>query len=398
MSATRIAASVLLGLGLCVGCSTEHATGDGSRGAARQAESTVPKARITKLRLEGDPFLHRTGHQVAAVRGDLYVERGVADDIATQTNTFRDDLFRMDPKTHDRIVATELRERGGADRPPPLAQPCMVADDARGGALLSFGGAHYVFEGDPAFFGSLEVYGTLWRYDVPEQRWRAIEPAGARPRPRAGCNAVLHDGAMYMFGGLSRFLALNDELWRFDLASETWTQLTPSGPVPEPRFIGATAIDHERGEMYLFSGHRLTATGFESIGDFWVYDIASNAFRALPPLPGPTRDEGTLSLLRAPGGKRYLVWADGHTEAPVLCTGFIEQNTALAEIWAFDPDTSSWQQLDVEGDAPRLEFVRSATVGNAAYLIGGWYDVPAPATICRQVWNEDVYELTLIEP
>jgi hypothetical protein len=30
-------------------------------------------------------------------------------------------------------------------------------------------------------------------------------------------------------------------------------------------------------------------------------------------------------------------------------------------------------------------------------MIGGWYDVPDPARICRQVWNETVYTVSLVD-
>lgn len=393
------AGAVLCCVGLVAGCSgvIDDRGEDGAKGTQASAHHVgVLKAKVDTMHLRGDPFLHRTGHQVVAIKDDLFVLRGVEDDIATQTNTFRNDLFRLDPKHGERVRMRELRERGDAI-PPATAFHCAVSDDRRDGSLLSFGGAHFIFQGDPGFFRSLAVFDTLWRYRISNKRWEAIQPAGTKPAARAGCNAELHDGSMYVFGGLNRFLQLNNELWRFDTATETWTQLTPVGPIPEPRFIGATAVDHETGKIYLYNGHRATPTGFQSIGDFWVYDIATNAFRQLPPVPAPARDEGTLTILHAPGGKKYLVHTAGHTVSPVLCTGFTENTTALDEIWAFDPDTETWQQLDVVGDAPRLHFVRGATVRNEHYLVGGWADVPDPVNICRQEWNENVYRIRLVK-
>jgi N-acetylneuraminic acid mutarotase len=389
---------LLCGAAVAAGCSIDTATGDDvdgdDRGVQTAAHHTqVLKAKVEKLQLKGDPFLHRTGHQVAAVKNDLFIFRGVEDDIATAKNTFRDDLFRLDPKHGERARMKEMRERGDVI-PPETGFHCMVSDSRR--SLFSFGGAHYLFQGDPAFFQSFVVYDTLWKYDVSDKHWQAIQPLGTKPAPRAGCNAEFHDGSMYVFGGLNRFFALNNELWRFDTNTTSWTQLTPTGPVPEARFIGATTTDHDTGRIYLFNGHRSTPTGFQTIGDFWVYDVATNAFRALPSIPAPARDEGTLSLLRAPGGKKYLIHTAGHTATPVLCTGFIERTTAINEVWAFDLEAETWQQLQVEGDAPRLEFVRGATIDNEHYLVGGYSDVPDPVNICRQQWNEDVYRLSLV--
>jgi N-acetylneuraminic acid mutarotase len=330
------------------------------------------------------------------VRDKLYVARGVEDDIPTQTNTFRNDVFRLDPHEGARAKLKTLHERGDAQLG-ETAYHCMVADPSRDGSLLVFGGAHFVYQGSPDFFRSLTVSDTLWRYRISNGEWTAIQPTGPKPAARAGCNAEFYRGSMYVFGGLNRFLRLNNELWRFDTETETWTQLTPSGPVPDPRFIGATALDEDQGKIYLYNGHKETPFGFETIGDFWVYDVATNSFRQLPSDPTPPRDEGTLSLLRTPHGKKYLVYTFGHTEAPVRCVGFTETTTATNEVWAFDPEAETWQKLDVEGDTPRLEFVRGAKIDNKQYLVGGYYDEPDPTNICRQVWNEGVYEVTLLD-
>lgn len=396
----RVSAIVLAIVGVgSVACSAAREQGEGPTGErASRVTAAFPKARVVTVDVKGDGLPHRTGHQVVAVHDDLYVARGVADDIATQTNTFYRDLYRFQPKHHDRGKFHELPERGAAT-PPAMAVACMVGDESGTGSLLSFGGAHYLFELDPGFFASLVVYDTLWEYRIATGRWSAVTPgSGPRPAARAGCNAEIHDGAMYMFGGLNRFLQLNNELWRFDLGSRTWTQLPPNGPVPPPRFIGATAVDHETGKIYLYNGHKETAAGFETIGDFWVYDVASNAWRQIETSPSPPRDEGTLSLLHDPSGKKYLVYTAGHTETDVRCVGFPEMNTATNEIWGFDIEAEIWKKLDVVGEAPRLEFCRGATVGDTHYVMGGWTDVPDPDLVCKQVWNENVYEVSLVAP
>lgn len=396
MRSMMVSAWMVFASSTAVGCSSGGAADEQVGEAASAHHAAAPKVRIKAVHAKGDPFLHRSGHQVVAVRDKLFVSRGLEDDIATQTNTFRNDVFRLDPHPNGDATLKALHERGD-ERLGETAYHCMVGDSRHAGSLLSFGGAHFVYQGSPDFFRSLTVSDTLWRYRVSDGRWTAIQPSGPKPAARAGCNAEFYRGSMYMFGGLNRFLRLNNELWRFDTETETWTHLTPSGPVPPPRFIGATVVDEDEGKIYLYNGHKATPSGFQTIGDFWVYDVQNNSFRQLPSDPNPPRDEGTLSILRAPSGKKYLVYTGGHTASPALCVGFTEMTTATNEVWAFDPDAESWQKLEVVGDAPRLEFVRGATIDNKHYLVGGWFDVPDPTNICRQVWNEDIYEVSLLD-
>jgi hypothetical protein len=395
--------ALLGGLPLALaGCGfTSNTSGEAPAERVEQAASALgrsctPAAKVEQVRIGGDTFLHRTGHAVARLKDDVYVARGVDDDIDTQSNTFRDDLFRLDPRPGDRGTFDRLSEQGAAI-PGPMAYPCMVGDDEGSGTLLLFGGAHYVFELDPNFVSSFEPFDTLWQYRPSGGRWTALAPQGPRPGARNGCNAEFFGHAMYVFGGLGPSLQTNNELWRYDTRAETWTLLPAPGPVPPPRFIGASTLDREEGKIYVYNGLHATAEGFSPIGDFWVYEIATNAWRQLANTPTPPRAKGALSVLRGPCGKKYLVYTGGNIDTTVRCAGFDEDTTATNEIWAFDTEAETWQKLDTVGSAPRLEFVQGVTVRDRQILVGGWFDVPDPAKICRQVWNESVYQVTLVE-
>jgi N-acetylneuraminic acid mutarotase len=272
----------------------------------------------------------------------------------------------------------------------------MISDE-RDDSLLLFGGAHYVFELNPGFFQSFTPNNDLWRYEVHSGFWTKLAPLGPLPTPRNGCNAVRLRDSMYMFGGLGRFLNTDNELWRYDIAGNTWEELTPEGSLPPPRFIAATAIDEETGKFYLYNGLQATPQGFGQIGDFWQYDIEENRWRQIPATPTPPRNKGVFSELRGPCGKRYLVYSTGNIDTNVHCTGFDENTTAIDEIWAFDLEAETWQKLETVGPAPRLNFAQGSTLDNKQYLTGGWYDVPDPVRVCRQVWNETVYAVSLVD-
>jgi hypothetical protein len=350
----------------------------------------VLEAHFEAINPEGDVLTHRSGHSVVAVKNKLYVVRGVTDDFETQTNTFPEDVLSFNPRS-ERLRT--LRERG--DEPGGLSYSCAAGDSAGGGALYLFGGASYVFELRPDFFPSLVVSDALYRFDVPRQRWTLLEPEGARPTARSGCTAELFGGAMYMFGGISRFFEVNDELWKFQPESETWLQLEPEGPVPPARYKPTVALDRAAGKIYYYGGLAFGAAGFARLEDFWVYDIASNSFRELPSGIDPERDQGSMTVLSAPDGKRYVVHVGGDLPTTVACTGFPQLAEATAEVWAFDIDEETWSLLPVDGPAPRIEYHAGATVKNRFYFAGGWAEEPDPERTCRQVWNERIFELSL---
>lgn len=379
------AASAVLG---CGGIADDAAIELDSRGASLLGGTL--EARFEAIEPTGDVLTHRSGHSVVAVKQKLYVVRGVTDDFETQTNTFPEDVLRFNPRTEK---TRALRERGEA--PGGLSYSCAAGSNAQGGSLYLFGGANYVFELRPDFFSSLVVSDALYRFDIPRQRWTLLEPDGARPTARSGCAAELFGGDMYMFGGISRFFEVNAELWKFQPASETWAQLEPEGPVPPPRYKPAVALDRAAGELYYYGGLAFGPAGFERLDDFWVYDIAANTFRQLPSGIDPERDQGSMTVLTAPGGKRYVVHVGGDLPTTVACTGFPQLAAATAEVWAFDIDAETWTLLPVAGPAPRIEYHAGATLNNRFYFAGGWAEEPDPEQTCRQAWNEQIFELSL---
>jgi hypothetical protein len=338
-----------------------------------------------------DVALQRSGHSVVAVDGKAYLARGVMDDFTTQTNKFPEDLWRLQPHSG---ALRQIDERG-AQQPDGLAYSCTAGDDTGAGALYLFGGAHYQFELDPDFFASLVVSDGLYRFDLARKRWSLLEPAGVRPSARSGCTAEFFGGTLYMFAGISRVFDVNNELWTFRPELGAWTELHPDGPTPAPRYKPAVALDERAGKIYYYGGLAFGAEGFARIDDFWVYDIANNQFRQLPGGIQPVRDQGSMGVLTAPNGKRYVIHVGGDLPTTTSCVGFPQLAKATSEIWAFDIEAETWSLLDSAGSMPRIEYHAGTTVGDRFYFAGGWAEEPDAERTCRQVWNPHFYELSL---
>jgi hypothetical protein len=334
--------------------------------------------------------LQRSGHSLLAVHQGLLVTRGVMDDFTTQTNTFPEDVLRLRRSDGD---VRSLLQRGSP--PPGLSYSCAAADQAQGGSFYLFGGSHYLFELHPDFFSSLVVSDDLYRFDVPRRRWTLIEPAGVRPSARSGCTAAFFGGALYMFAGISRFFDVNDELWKFDPELASWTQLTPNGPAPSPRYKPAVALDAQAGKIYYYGGLAFGPSGFARIDDFWVYDIAINQFQQLPNGIQPVRDQGSMGVLSGPDGRRYVLHVGGDLPTTVSCEGFPQLAQATDEVWAYDIEAETWSLLNTGGSAPRIEYHAGVTLNNHFYFAGGWAEEPDPERTCRQEWNPNFYELSL---
>jgi len=132
-----------------------------------------------------------------------------------------------------------------------------------------------VWQGKLYTFGGWNGFTQKWFNDVhcfnfETKEWRKVHPNGKisdqemlnagdvgsvvdLPPPRTSHASVLWGSKMYTFGGFSGKDYLND-LWEFDLETETWTDLTKftrgQSPAPRSRFCAAVHGDC----MYILGG------------------------------------------------------------------------------------------------------------------------------------------------
>jgi hypothetical protein len=191
--------------------------------------------------------------------------------------------------------------------------------------------------------------------DASSPAWRRVDAPG--PSPRWGQGAV-YDAAgdrMLVFGGETA-RGETAEVWSFDLASETWTQLAV-GAGPEPRVNPGVVLDAARARLIAVDGRR-GAT--ETFTDAWALDLAALTWTELAPGP-PSRQrphaatDGTRAWFE--GGEAYThVWGD---------------------LWELDLATDAWTALPTDGDGPGGRTCGAfAVAGDALVLLGG-HDVIA---------------------
>ncbi|MEX1072739.1 MAG: kelch repeat-containing protein [Chloroflexota bacterium] len=166
--------------------------------------------------------------------------------------------------------------------------------------------------------------------------WSEVQAAGPAPEPREDHTWIVtpDDATAYLFGGRDGG-AIFDDLWAFDLATDTWSLVTPAGSGPPARF-GHSAAWADGIGLVVFAGQ----AGDDFFNDLWAYDPAANAWRSLPSSGArPVARYGSCAAI-GPDGRLWI----SH--------GFTSEGQRFSDTRAYDFSTLSWTNETPAGDAP----------------------------------------------
>jgi N-acetylneuraminic acid mutarotase len=196
------------------------------------------------------------------------------------------------------------------------------------------------------------VFDDLWSYDLATDRWTPVEPSGEAPAARFGHTGTWVDGVgLVVWSGQSGgdFFA---DIRAYDPATNRWTRLSDAGAVPAARYGSCAALGPDRR---LWISHGFTHTG--RFADTRAYDFDTRAWTdRTPDEAGPV--------------KRCLhdcIWSpDGRL---VLYAGQTDGVAALGDLWTLDL-TGGWAQAEAP-EPPVRQLYAFASTGATAWVFGG---------------------------
>jgi N-acetylneuraminic acid mutarotase len=233
----------------------------------------------------------------------------------------------------------------GPPLPVPLHHTVAAAVD---GVLYVIGG-----EFEPSGVARQGVYqDTVWAYDPRRASATTSEawtPRAAMPTARSGMAGGVVEGKIYVAGGRP---PRGHDFAVYDPAADAWTAL-PDLPTQRNHL----AVEAIAGRVYVAGGRFGGSVGSEMTAAFEVYDPATNAWTALPPLPAPRAGlNGAVA-----GGCLYVFGGEGNDADPQGVFGDVD---------VYDPLAGAWRSL-----APLPVKVHGVTgapvLGDWVHLAGG---------------------------
>ena len=161
--------------------------------------------------------------------------------------------------------------------PPPRIDSYVVYD--------SYNEKTVIFSGINEWSSTNYFYQDIWSYDHLTNTWTNVTPTLVPEFCYA--SSVTYDSdakKILVFGGAGRahpgdIGEYSNELWEFDLATTTWTELSPSGTIPSKRGYISMAYDIKNKKTILFGGTNRSfdyGDGGQTFNDTYAYDYAKN--------------------------------------------------------------------------------------------------------------------------
>ena len=195
-----------------------------------------------------------------------------------------------------------------------------------------------------------DFFNDIWTFDLAKETWQELTVSSNRPVPRYGTSAIVdaQNNRMIISHGFSsagRF----DDTWAFDLTQHTWTNITPSsGPKPLKRCLHDAIFDEANNRMLLFGG---CSSGFGPCpqGDLWTFNLANHTWAELQPASETPSARGNPALIYDAANKQMFLFGGATTQA-------------TDDTWRCDVTTQTWKSLSIQGKMPLARWSHDAVI------------------------------------
>jgi len=202
---------------------------------------------------------------------------------------------------------------------------------AVGTKIVTFGGIKQIVEEQNPALKFNNFYNDTIIFDTETHTLRRfVQEDGPQGR---GIYGMASDGQrfVYMWGGLTFNYQGLDDFWRFDADTEEWEQIFPVNAGPNSR--AGPGMTYAQGKIYLHAGSHDFPLGLD---DLWIYNIATNSW-SNQSTPVPVRAGHSLSYVAS---ENSLIAFSG--EYPAFGGGGFLGLLPRTDIWQYKLNTNTW--------------------------------------------------------
>lgn len=247
--------------------------------------------------------------------------------------------------------------------------------------LILFGGA--------LSFSMGNTTNDVFRFDLISNTFTQLNPATPNgPIPgRAGHVATfdLPRNRMLVWGGVDGAGTLvPTEVWALDftVVPPAWRKVVTTGAPPSERFGAAAALDGVNSKWYVFGGSTELGTG---LSELFVFELATNNWSQVHGRNAPGAPGDRINAMAAfdPAAKEFVVFS-GNNSASM----------DIRELWRFDVTARLWKTPPIS-TGPIARVKGALYDGSPVHLFSGIAGLlSSPASMLEDFWALDVRATT----
>jgi len=251
---------------------------------------------------------------------------------------------------------------------------CFIGDDK----IVMFGGQISSY---PYYFDD------TWIYDLSDNTWTNMNPSGDIPSLRAGCAMAYlgeDDDRVLLFGGFNDDNGLLNDTWVYDLSENAWTEMNPAGDIPSVR-LGHAMVFIDLDQTLLFGGFNYFTN--EYFNDTYIYDLSENTWYQQNP--------GTKPDGRYDHGMAYFGWDKVILFGGYAYNDEYGAEMESDSTWIYSINSATWTNMEPTGTipTPRTEHAMAYVGGDRALMFGGFLST----FTMNDTWIYDFSDNTWIE-
>eukprot|EP00002_Diphylleia_rotans_P040670 TRINITY_DN9704_c0_g1_i4.p1 TRINITY_DN9704_c0_g1~~TRINITY_DN9704_c0_g1_i4.p1 ORF type:complete len:629 (-),score=92.08 TRINITY_DN9704_c0_g1_i4:240-2126(-) len=194
----------------------------------------------------------------------------------------------------------------------------------------------------------------LARFQFDRKEWISLHPIDVRPPPRHSHTAVVFQDSIYIYGGITTRSCILSDIYTYSIKRNQWIEKKANGEVPKPRWGHSAVVIGDR--MYIFGG--LSNNG-EYLNDIFSYTFDTSTWNQVEVHQGQLPHPRHFHTCVAHGTCFYIFGGYGATGVS-------------NDFWEFDVATSVWKMIPSTSNTPSHRRGHTAVKhGNSMYLFGG---------------------------
>jgi len=194
-------------------------------------------------------------------------------------------------------------------------------------------------------------------------------------------------------------LASSNDLWKYHIASNTWTLLRADGAAGNPTsrftYFGAPTRKNGHDLFVIVSGETFTEAGDFHLNSSWTYNVEGDAFHDVTPHnPAHNLFHGVgLSSAVSAGimtDPHVYPLYGGEGEGGETGCGAPFTTNPQNQTWILDIETFQYSQLFPTGDLPPALKRNAGDVVDNFFYVSGGYSFSCVDNVGGQVWFDGV--------